>query len=292
MRLLFIFFSLIIFLLPVAFGQTSNGQVSSLIAAENYFTSIVKEKGIKKAFLTISDEETVVFRLDPVKALRYFDKQKTDERQLIREPALAKISRSGDWGFTTGPYKYNSEVNPVYGEYVSIWKTNSNGVWKLAIDLNIIHQKPIADQKLQFTDPKDYKFFKQRSESRQKEREVIILTSDNLFSKTLEKYNNLAYNVFLADDARLIFPDHEPIIGKNNITDFLRVKELEIKTTPREADRAFGSDLAYTYGSAEITKSGKITSYNYLRIWEVQDGFKWNVILEVYTEKEPHKTNF
>ncbi|WP_026896945.1 hypothetical protein [Daejeonella oryzae] len=279
---------LLFFLLPAGaiYAQTSNGTVSSLVAAENYFAGIAKEKGVKKAFLTVSDENTIVFRPNPVKAEKYFGKQDGDDSQLSWHPTLAKISKSGDWGFTTGPYIFKTSLEDektTYGQYLSVWKMNSKGVWKLAIDLGIPHDKPKTEEKLHFTDPKNTRFFNQRSVKRLQQREEMILTSDELFSATLKNYKNLAYNVFLGDDARLLFPGYEPIIGKTNITDFLRNQELQIATEPVEADRALGSDLAYTYGTATIAYKGKESKYNYVRIWEVQDGHKWNVTVEVFS---------
>ena len=287
MRSLFIISFILFSALKPAIAQTSNGEVSSLVAAENYFAGLVKEKGINKAFLAVSDDETIVFKPGPVKAEDFFDSRKNqDTSKLTWQPALAKISKSGDWGFTTGPFEYKPDSVSSYGTYVSVWKMNSKGVWKLAIDLGVSHPKYKKEPGLVFSDPKSSRFFRQKSEVRQKQREEMVLTSDRLFSKTLQKYNNLAYNVFLADDARLLFPGHEPIIGKRNVTDFLRYQELEINTEVTEADRANGSDLAYTYGTASIAKGGQTNQYHYVRIWEVQDGHKWNVILEIYTPAE------
>lgn len=286
MRQICILFSILLFTLQPVAAQTSNGEVSSLVAAENYFAGIAKEKGIKKAFLTVSDDKTIVFKPGPVKAVDFFDKHYTDNGELTWRPALAKISKSGDWGFTTGPFEYKADEQNSYGSYLSVWKMNSKGVWKLALDLGINHPKPKKEPELQFTDPVNSKFFRQRSAARQKQREEMILTSDQLFSKTLAKYNNLAYNVFLADNARLLFPGNQPIIGKRAITDFLRYQEIDVNTEPLKADRATGSDLAYTYGSASINQKGSVKKYHYVRIWEVQDGHKWNVIVEIFTPLE------
>ena len=273
-------------LINSAYCQTSNGTVSSLVAAENYFAGIAKEKGTTKAFLTVSDENTLLFRPNPVKAKKYLAKQPADYSQLSWYPVLAKISKSGDWGFTTGPYIYkpsSESEQSNYGNYLSVWKMNSKGVWKLAIDLQISHPKPSIEPALTFVDPNNTRFFNQRSEKRLKQREEMILTSDQLFSATLKKYRNLAYNVFMGDDSRLLFPGHEPIIGKTNITDFLRNQEIQILTEPTKADRATGSDLAYTYGTAIVTSKGTEKKYNYVRIWEVQQDHKWNVIVELFS---------
>ncbi|MGB4774425.1 MAG: DUF4440 domain-containing protein, partial [Daejeonella sp.] len=104
-----------------------------------------------------------------------------------------------------------------------------------------------------------------------------------LFSSTLVTDENVAYNTFLSADARLLFPGFEPIIGKQNIIDFLAKQEISINTEPRKADRATGNDLAYTYGRAIIVNKTQTKTYNYVRIWEIQEGYNWNVILEIFT---------
>jgi hypothetical protein len=205
--------------------------------------------------------------------------------QLSWIPVYAKISQSGDWGFTTGPYTFlnSPDAEPSYGQYLSVWKADFKGVWKLALDLGISHQKPVKEPELNFTEPKDIKFYKQISPARLKQRQEIITTTDRLFSNTLMKDQSLAHDVFLAENARLLFPGEEPIIGKARINNFVGKNQMSIESEPLRADRALGSDLAYSYGIAYVTKNKVITKYHYVRIWESQEEHKWNVILEIYT---------
>ncbi len=283
-----IFLSLFILSAFKGFAQESNGRVSSLVAAENYFAATVKEKGIREGFLKVSDNESIIFRPGPVKAEDFFDKKSEDEGQLSWEPVYAKISRSGDWGFTTGPFVYTSadQSKSNYGQYLSVWRANKKGVWKLALDLGITHPKPQSTPALNFTDPKNSKFFRQISPVRLKQREDMIMTSDKLFSNTIRRNRMVAYDVFLGTEARLLFPGYEPVIGKENINSFYNQQEIEISMEPLVANRALGSDLAYTYGTARITKNNVIAKFNYVRIWESQEGFKWNVILEIFVPGE------
>lgn len=285
-------FSILIFVLlsviSNTFAQVSNGKVSSLIAAENYFSATVKEKGLREGFLKVSDGETLVFRPNPIKAEHFYDKKSEDPGELIWEPSYARISRSGDWGFTTGLYAYTAtnDSSISYGQYLSIWRANKKYVWKLALDIGTPHPKPLSEPVLNFTDPKNFKFFKQISQVRLKQREDMIMTTDRLFSNTLKKNLNLAYNTFLGDEARLIFPGFEPVTGKENISKFYNSQGINIVTEPALANRSIGSDLAYTYGIAQISQNDKITKHNYVRIWESQEGFKWNVILELFSPAE------
>ncbi|SKB63279.1 Cif family virulence factor [Daejeonella lutea] len=270
------------------FGQTTNGKVSSLVAAENYFAAIVKEEGLREGFLKVSDRETVVFRPSPVKAEEFYDKKQIDPGVLSWEPAFARISRSGTWGFTTGPYVYttNTDGSKSYGQYFSVWRANNKGVWKLALDIGTPHSKPSKEPNLDFTDPENVRFFRQISPTRLKQREDMIMASDKLLASALKKSTVLGYDTFLGDDARLIFPGVEPIVGKENITKFLIEKNVNIFSEPIDADRSIGSDLAYSYGSAQVTQNDKTSKYNYVRVWESQEGFKWNIILELFSPAE------
>ncbi|MHB1178220.1 MAG: hypothetical protein ACYCZO_07800 [Daejeonella sp.] len=283
-----ILISILLSLISNSFAQLSNGKVSSLVAAENYFAATVKEKGLRDGFLKVSDGATVVFRPDPVKAEDFYSKKQEDPGELIWEPSYARISRSGDWGFTTGPYVYTSgnDSSKSYGQYLSIWQANKKYVWKLALNIGTPHGKPLAEPVLNFTDASNFKFFRQISQARLKQREDMILTTDRLFSNTLKKNITLAYNTFLGNEARLIFPGFEPVTGKENITKFHSQQGLNIVTEPAFANRSIGSDFACTYGIAQVTQDDKTARYNYVRIWESQEGFKWNVIVELFSPAE------
>lgn len=289
MRSFIILVTLISFLTKTGFSQASNGKVNSLVAAENYFAATVKEEGLRGGFLKVSDDETIVFRPHVVKAKEFYDKKQADPGELFWEPSYARISRSGDWGFTTGPYVYtpnDDAANKSYGQYISVWKANKRGVWKLALDIGTPHPKPQDEPVLNFIDPKNSKFFRQVSTTRLKQREDMILTTDKLFASTLTKSTAIGYDTFLASDARLIFPGTEPIIGKENIHKFINEQDLNIFTEAVYADRSIGSDFAYTYGTAQITQNNKVTKYNYVRLWESQAGFKWNVVVELFSPAE------
>lgn len=269
---------------PGAFAQVSSGRVESLVAAENYFSGITGQLGINKAFLMVADPEGIIFRPGPFNIRKYFKNQDDTGARLTWEPTLAKLSRSGDWGYTSGPFIYrpDSASAPVYGQYLSVWKTDKNNVWKLALDISVTHAKPIAKPKLKFSNPDGAKFFRQWSDNRQQQREDIVMITDNLFTSTQKKYGNLAYNEFLSDDARFLFPGSQPVEGKYKVQDFLRSNEIKIITQAAAANRAFSGELAYTYGTSQVSRNGRSLPYHYVRIWEAQDD-KWYVIVEVHT---------
>lgn len=267
-------------------------RVSQLISAENYFAASAKEKGIRKAFLKVSDDHTVIFRPGPVNARDYFEKQPDSTGNLSWQPVFARIAKSGDWGFTSGPFIFkqnDTSKTASYGSYLSVWKKNSKEVWKLAIDLGISHKKPVSTPKLLFSNPKNEVYQRQRSDSRLQQREDIVYSSDQLFATILKADNLIGQTEFLAPDSRLLFPGFEPIVGKAKITEFWKAQDLRMTSRPIKADRSFSGELAYTYGDADFFIKGKPKKFSYVRIWEVQQGYNWNVIFEVYTEIQETK---
>ena len=261
-------------------------KVSQLISAENYFAATAKEKGIKKAFLAVSDDNTLIFRPGPVNAEKFFKGKPDSSGSLAWEPAFAKIAKSGDWGFTTGPftYKADSAANIVYGDYLSIWKKNPKGVWKLAVDLGVEHKKPKSSPALVFQNPKNEIYLKQRSANRLQQREDVVFSSDRLLGTILKADDQIAWKEFLAEESRLLFPGFEPVIGKQAIMDFWKKQGMNLSSEPVKADRSYSGELAFTHGDATIVSKGKSKKYHYVRIWEVQPGYVWNILADVYTE--------
>jgi hypothetical protein len=135
-----------------------------------------------------------------------------------------------------------------------------------------------------FTNPRDEKFQPQYSEVRLKQREQIVLTSDELFATTLNADNASARKIFLANDCRLLFPGYEPIVGKTAVLNFWETHNITLSSQAIKADRAFSGEFAFTYGNASVKQKGQTTLYHYVRIWEVQPGYQWSILTEVYTE--------
>lgn len=268
---------------PGAFAQLSNGKVNSLVAAENYFVSEVAEKGIKAGFRKVSDEETLIFRPLPVKAVDYFDRVDTDSVSLVWEPVYARISKSGDWGFTTGPSIYTDSTATQYGQYLSVWKTNRRGVWKLALDIGISHPKPKRTPQLDFRDPENTRYQRTTSPGRLKQRVDLILTTDRLYATTRRMNPDIAFNDFFTPQTRVLFPGNEPIIGSANIAAFFKKNGINVHSEVTDADRSLGSDLAYTYGTATVSTKDSAREYSYVRIWENVQG-RWNILIEAYAD--------
>ncbi len=270
--------------LPLA-AQPNTDKVGKLVAAENYFAALVKEKGIKKAFLSVADAQALIFRPGPQSVARYYENAPESTDQLSWEPVFARVSKSDDWGFTTGPYTFkasDTSTTTSYGEYVSVWKKNKRGVWKLALDAGVSHPRPTRAPELEFLNPAGDRFIRQFGSARLQQREDIVLSSDQLFATILKADNKIAHKEFLTDETRLLFPGFPPMKGKAAVSAFWEKQGMQLSSQPVAADRSLSGELAFTYGDATISSNGKTKTYHYVRIWEIQPEFKWGVILEIY----------
>src|SRR6266487_5966043 len=118
--------------------------LEALFDAERAFAHDSTERGIRAAFLEHFATDGIDFRPGPG-AMR--------ERMLARpapadplallldwSPQAGAVARSGDLGFTTGPYSLRNQRDASaptrYGYFLSVWK-RENGVWRVALDAGV-----------------------------------------------------------------------------------------------------------------------------------------------------------
>lgn len=267
-----------------AYAQKSDGSTKSLLKAEKEFAESLAKNGAKTAFTSFAAADGLVFRPNPVNAKTFYATQ-TESKDLSWTPVYAKVSRSGDWGFTTGPYTEKGDKT-AYGQYLSVWKAK-DGKWELDLDMGTSNNKPLNKVTPLFVEPKDFYKPKFLNDKQRAAGADIIATTEKTLNATLKSYGMAAFAGFLNPDARLLFPGYEPIIGKDNIVPFFNgmVSKVSFKTT--KVSKADGGDLAYTYGVATVDyKADLRESFNYVFIYERQADHNWNIIVQAFAPAE------
>ncbi|PWS27414.1 cysteinyl-tRNA synthetase [Pedobacter yonginense] len=268
-----------------AYAQKSDGTTKSLVNAEKDFAKSLAKNGDKNAYLEYALNSALVFRPNPVNAKSFYSNQAKGMNDVTWEPNLAKVSRSGDIGFTTGPY-IMGEDDKKYGQYLSIWKVE-NGKWKLAIDLGTNSNKPLGKVTSQFVEPKDHVAPKFLNEKEVKAGKDIILTTEKTLNTLLKTHGIAAFGGFLTEDARLLFPGNDAINGKGKIISYFNGMISKINLKTNGVDKAIGGDLAYTYGVATIDyKADLRESFNYVFVYEKAADHTWNLIVQAFVPAE------
>ena len=103
------------------------------------FSDMSRQVGMKKAFLEYIDNDGVLLRPNhlPVvgaDAIDFLSLVNDTAYTLSWKPSKAEIAKSGDLGYSYGIYELKTKDTLLKGTYVSIWKKQSNGVWKFVLD--------------------------------------------------------------------------------------------------------------------------------------------------------------
>src|SRR6266700_7309050 len=115
--------------------------LEALFNAERAFARDSTERGIRAAFLEHFATDGIDFRpgSGAMRERMLARPATTDPLALLldRSPQAGAVARSGDLGFTTGPYSLRNQRDPSaptrYGYFFSVWK-RENGGWRVALD--------------------------------------------------------------------------------------------------------------------------------------------------------------
>ncbi len=297
---------MIIGVLSVAGSLVSTGQTDrdkalvSLIEAERSFAKLSEQKGIREAFLTFLAEKAIVFRPGPVEGRPVYEAlDPAYPALLIWEPELAEVAASGELGYTTGPYRNSPsrEVEPTrFGHYVSIWKKQPNGAWRVILDIGVQHDRPrSAGPVSAVSAPQASKTFEALSPDALREEERAFGERAGSFEKEVAlRGSRKALSVFGTDEIRVYRPGHFPSVGKRAFEAIVpsgagRIAPgSERRNAAYHIGLAWSADLAYCYGSFEISKDRSVAETTaYLRIWRKDASGVWRICLDIELDVPP-----
>lgn len=111
----------------------------SLMAIDRAFSRFCQKNGINAAFMKYIADDGVVLRPNTMPIIgkdAISNLYSGDDSGLILswEPLSAEVAASGELAFTYGVYEFTVQEAVHKGTYVSIWRKNSEGDWRLALD--------------------------------------------------------------------------------------------------------------------------------------------------------------
>ncbi|MDX9847753.1 MAG: hypothetical protein RBT74_12290 [Tenuifilaceae bacterium] len=114
-----------------------------IIAADKAFSAYSVEHGANNAFLHYAANDVVLLKpnMMPIvghQALEAFYQEKIDSTYTLQwDPSFAKVSKSGDLGYTYGVWELFLKAEPENirrGTYLTIWEHQPDGNWKFVLD--------------------------------------------------------------------------------------------------------------------------------------------------------------
>ena len=266
----------------------------SLVEAERGFAKASVDRGMRAAFLENLAEDSIIFHPGPVNGQKWWRDRAVRPGVLSWQPIYAFVSGSNDLGYTTGPWEFRpkslSDAPVAFGNFVSVWKRQASGVWKVVLDLGSENPAPNDAPVIKFA-ADSYSKAKSRTALQTESERNVLSMAEMEFVKALNS-NATADSLakYLADDVRVFRMNTFPIIGKVASSAVLAANPGTISLHVAGTEVSLAGDLGYTYGTYEIKdpQSGeRKENGNYLRIWRRQAKGKWKVALDLLNPIPP-----
>ena len=252
--------------------------VRALIQAETDYAKLALEKGFRAASIHVFADDGVMFGPGPVNGKQYWQKQ-TEEPLLIWRPAFATAARTGELGYTTGPWELKKARDDTkaqaFGQYVTIWKRSADGAWKVVVDVGVEHPQPMEPPgEVEIFLPEFHIF--QPESAREK-----LETAERTFAELLSTDAGAAVMAKASDDVRIFRRGVFPAIGKTAAHLMLSSDHGKTKRIRAGGDISRSNDLAYSYGEYSTERTNVTEQGIYLSIWQLDLNTDWKLVLDL-----------
>ncbi|MEZ5957874.1 MAG: hypothetical protein R3C27_11765 [Hyphomonadaceae bacterium] len=249
-----------------------------VVAVERAFAARGAEIGWVPAFREFTAPDGQLSQAEIVSAPETLAATPDDgSRALFWWPAYAGIARSGDLGFTTGPFSVDEARTP-RGQYFTVWRRQADGSWKwiwdggpgrvsdplnVGIDAPTVPSMPVADLGV--------------GSAEEAARQVRALESGHATAGSLVSY--------LAADAMSFRPGRprgEGPAAEGNLV----FPNAEIAYRLARVEASSAGDLVFTLGQASWETDGQAREGFFARIWQFRaDG--WRIVYDQLTIRPP-----
>lgn len=262
-----------VLLISLPFFSAAQTDFKALVDAEKGFAQYAADHNTPEAFMRFLADDGIVFRKgQAINGKERWSTIKPDSSLLSWYPAFADIAASGDMGFTTGPWEYRPAKTDkdagAFGNYITIWKKQPDGTWKVAVDLGTSHAKPeTADA------PVAAVMAPATSENASAE---SLAAAERQFIASINNKDIKPYQTTSSPAVKIFRPGQLPYATPQAADE----EKTSFTYTMTKSDIAKSGDFGYAYGTVVIKKNDKEFNAAYLRIWKLHNK-KWELNLEV-----------
>jgi ketosteroid isomerase-like protein len=270
--------------------ERMNAAMESLVAAERAFNDKAAADGISAAFMSVLADDGVLFRPGPRNGKEIYSANPNVPGLLIWSPAFAEISRAGDLGYTTGPWQFWKDSTksgwPNYGEYMSIWRRQSNAPWQLVADFGIGHTVRELDSSLTTFLPGATSDQKELTAEDVRRLEQELLETDRAYSEMSKtKGKAEAFEQYTLEPFSFLRPGCSRLTTRDTAIVILNLLVDRLTWEPSTAVVSRSGDLGYTYGEmlhrSAFYEEDPGERFVYLHVWRKTAEGSWKVALDI-----------
>jgi ketosteroid isomerase-like protein len=256
--------------------------LQSLLDAETNFAQMAAEKGTRDAFLANLSDDAVIFEPGPVNGKQVWLKREPSESKLIWQPMFADVARAADLGYTTGPWEFKthaSDAKPAaYGQFLSVWKRQSDGTWKVVLDGGIDTPEPVGKPSVV---PIQDSEGPTGVEIDLKSAQRALAAAEQQFGNESRKDAGAALVATAREDIRVLRSEKSPAVGKAAAQLMVSYDHGKMTATRSGGSISRSGDLGYSYGEYSSEQLDGTERGSYVTIWKTRDGRDWKVVVDV-----------
>jgi len=246
----------------------------TLAAAETAFAAHSMREDMRAAFIAHFATDGVLVRGAWVNAREWLTPRPAPPIVLDWRPVHTEVAASGDLGLSTGPWKLTDRSNPAaqpaFGQFVSVWKRDAGGPWRVLVDLGIGHPQPTFwDRPLETiavaASPASPDDTIEAAERRFADRAKAAGLRD-------------AYAAHGSSGLRLYRDGAPPMAGKQAALAWPGLAAEQRTWSVEKSETARSRDFGYTRG-AYFTGADKPAGW-FLRVWH-REGGAWRIAMDV-----------
>lgn len=274
MRTLVIAAALCVACTPMTERPRGNADALSLAAAETAFAAHSVRTDMREAFLEHFGEDGVWLSGGWSLARPALAPRPAPPIVLDWRPVHAEVAASGELGLSTGPWKRvpkGAAGEARYGQYVSIWRREPAGPWKVAVDLGISNRGPVFWDAPLVALPAVIPgaFPPDRIED-----------AERRFAEALRTRGaRAAYEAFASERVRH-YTDDAPLVGKAAVLGALGAEPQAGPPVVERSETARSGEFGYARGHYASATAPQTPLAYFLRVWRAEGG-EWRIVMAV-----------
>ena len=273
---------LVAFLLTAALAAPPDPQ--TIVRAEKSFAERVRALGVRAGFLDWLAPSSVVFRPGPVPGPATYESQPIGWHGLLAwHPVRAAISGDGTMGWSTGPWTWRRDSTALkadaFGDYMSVWRKQPDGSYRVALDCGIGHPDPLKEEtEVTYSAPVSTPGLGSRPLAARQS----LYQADASFARYSASEGVAgAMSRYATDDIVVLREGHARIVGRSAAKAALAPFEREATLTSNAQYIADSGDLGYTYGSYVMGRGLNADSSWYVHVWHRGAAATWRLACDV-----------
>ena len=269
-------------------SESVQDALQSLVQAEKNFAQMSVEKGIRAAFLANFADDAIVFDPGPVNGKQLYQKRPATDAQLTWQPIFADIARAGDMGYTTGPWEFKKtkgDEKPVaYGQFLSVWKKQPDGTWKVVLDGGVDNPAPVNKEPAVEIVPNESA---SQDEIKLKTARRALAAAEKEFDTASAKDAGAALIDASAPNIRVFRNGRFPAVGRDAAQLMISYDHGKMKSKSAGGAISRSGDLAYSYGEYTSERLDGIEHGYFVTIWRMSIGGDWKLAVDVRKHDPP-----